>query len=106
VFLIDDLLLMPVSGFKFILSQIQELADKELNDESVIKSQLLELQMRLELEEISEEDYAVQEADLFARLRVIKQRQMEVLDQAHTAKSSSLVINTDFEFGPGDEGKS
>jgi hypothetical protein len=31
---------------------------------------------------------------------------MEVLDQAHTAKSSSLVINTDFEFGPGDEGKS
>jgi competence protein ComGF len=94
LFLIDDLLMMPVSGFTFILSQIQNLADGELNDESVIKTQLLELQMRLELEEISEEDYKVQEADLFARLRVIKQQQMEMLGQVHTAKSSSFVIET------------
>jgi len=94
VFLIDDLLLMPVTGFKFILSQIQSIADRELNDESVIKSQLLELQMRLELEEISEEDYKQQEADLFARLRAVKQQQMELLGQVHTAKSSSLVIET------------
>jgi len=94
LFLIDDLLMMPVSGFTFILSQIQNIADRELNDESVIKTQLLELQMRLELEEISEEDYKVQEAELFARLRVIKQRQMEMLGQVHTAKSSSFVIET------------
>ena len=94
MFLIDDLLLMPVTGFKFILSQIQSIADRELNDESVIKSQLLELQMRLELEEISEEDYKEQEADLFARLRAVKQQQMELLGQVHTAKSSSLVIET------------
>jgi hypothetical protein len=94
VFLIDDLLMMPVSGFTFILSQIQNLVDRELNDESVIKSQLLELQMRLELEEISEEDYKAQEAVLFARLRVIKQQQMDMLGQVHTAKSSSLVIDT------------
>jgi hypothetical protein len=94
VFLIDDLLMMPVTGFKFILNQIQTIADRELNDESVIKSQLLELQMRLELEEISEEDYTAQEADLFARLRTIKQQQMELLGQVHTAKSSSLVIET------------
>jgi hypothetical protein len=49
--------------------------------------------MRLELEEISEEDYKEQEAELFARLRVIKQQQMEMLGQVHTAKSSSLVID-------------
>jgi hypothetical protein len=94
VLLIDDLLLIPVSGFKFILGQLQELADKELNDESVIKSQLLELQMRLELEEVSDEDFKTQEADLFARLRLIKERQMEMLGQVHTAKSSSFEINT------------
>ena len=47
MFFIDDLLLAPVNGFKFILRQIQQLADRELNDESVIKEQLLELQMRL-----------------------------------------------------------
>jgi gas vesicle protein GvpG len=94
VFLIDDLLMMPVTGFKFILTQIQNIADRELNDESVIKSQLLELQMRLELEEISEDEYKAQETELFTRLRTIKQQQMELLGQVHTAKSSSLVIET------------
>src|SRR5207237_2325145 len=85
MFLIDDILLAPVNGFKFIMRQIQQLADKELNDESVIKEQLLELQMRYELEEISDEDYAEAERELFARLRTIKARQLEALGQVHTA---------------------
>ena len=46
MFLIDDLLLAPVSGFKFILGQIKKMADQDLNDDTVIKEQLLELQMR------------------------------------------------------------
>ena len=99
MFLIDDLLLLPINGFRFILGQIQKIADQELNDESVIKEQLLELQLRLETEEISEEDFVEQEAELFARLRAIKQRQLEMLGQIHTAESSSIVI----EAG-GDEG--
>jgi|SRR5215468_889146 len=94
MFLLDDILLAPVSGFKFILGQIQKMADQELNDDTVIKEQLLELQMRLELEEISEEDYQEREAELFARLRALKTRQLELLHQAHTAKSSSFVIET------------
>jgi uncharacterized protein YaaW (UPF0174 family) len=92
MFLIDDILLAPVNGFKFILRQIQQIADKELNDESLIKEQLLELQMRLELEEISEEDYAEAERELFTRLRAIKARQLEALGQVHTADTSSMVI--------------
>ena len=71
-----------------------------MNDDTVIKEQLLELQMRLELEEISEEDFAVAEAELFARLRAIKARQLEALSQVHTAESSSMVI----EAGGDDEG--
>ena len=92
MFFLDDLLLAPVNGFKFILRQIQQMADRELNDETVIKEQLLELQMRLELEEISEEDYAAAEAELFARLRAVKARQLEALGRIHTAESSSIVI--------------
>jgi len=98
--LIDDLLLLPFSGFKFILSQILKVADQELNDESVIKEQLLELQMRLELDEISEEAFAEQEAEIFARLRAIKARQLEMLGQIHTAESSSMTI----EAGGDEEG--
>jgi hypothetical protein len=93
--LVDDLLLLPVDGFKFILRQIQQVADRELNDEGVIKSQLLELQMRLELEEISEDEYKESEASLFARLRVIKQQQLDMLHEAvHTSKNSSFVIDS------------
>ena len=92
MFLIDDILLAPVSGFKFILGQIQKMADQELNDDTVIKEQLLELQMRLELEEISEAQYQEREAELFARLRALKTRQLELLHQVHSAESSSFVI--------------
>jgi len=90
--LIDDLLLAPINTFKFILGQIQQMAERELNDEALIKEQLLELQMRLELEEISEEEYAEHEAELFARLRVIKARQLEMLQNVHTAESTSMVV--------------
>ncbi len=100
MFLIDDLLLAPVSGFKFILGQIQKMADQELNDDTLIKEQLLELQMRLELDEISEADFQVREAELFARLRVLKMRQLDLLHEAHTAESSSFVI----EVGGDDHG--
>jgi len=93
MFLIDDLLMAPVNGFKFILGQIQKLADQELNDDTLIKEQLLELEMRRELDEISEEEFQAREADLFARLRAIKQRQLGLMHEAvHTADSSSFVI--------------
>jgi hypothetical protein len=100
MFFIDDLLLSPVNGFIFILNQIQKIADKELNDDSFIKEQLLELQMRVELDEISDEEYREREADLFARLRAIKARQLDLLHQVHTAESSSMTV----EAGGDDEG--
>ena len=101
MFLIDDILLAPVNGFKFILGQIQKMADQELNDDTLIKEQLIELQMRLELDEISEAEYTEREAELFARLRVIKERQLDLLHQAHTAESSSFVI----EMGGDEDGQ-
>jgi hypothetical protein len=100
MFLVDDLLLAPINGFKFILGQIQKMADQELNDDTLIKEQLLELQMRLELDEVSDEEFREREAELFARLRVIKARQLDLLHQVHTAESSSFEI----EVGGDEEG--
>jgi Gas vesicle protein G len=100
MFLIDDLLLAPVNGFKFILGQIQKMADQELNDDTLIKERLIELQMRLELDEISEEEFQEREAELFARLRALKMRQLDLLQEVHTAESSSFVI----EVGGDDQG--
>jgi hypothetical protein len=92
MFFIDDILLAPLAGLKFVMNQIQKVADQELNDESVIKEQLLELQMRLELGEIEDDDFVKAEAELFSRLRAIKSRQLEMLGQIHTAESSSFSI--------------
>lgn len=94
MFIIDDILFAPLNGLHFVVKKIHEVVEQELNDETVIKQQLLELQMRLELEEISEEDYAEQEAEIFSRLRTIKQRQLEQMQEVHTSESSSMVVET------------
>jgi hypothetical protein len=100
MFLIDDLLLLPISGIKFVLQQIHTVVDRELNDETVIKEQLLELELRREMDEVSDEEYKEREAELFARLRAIKARQLEMLNQVHTAQSTSIVIEAqDEEWG-------
>ncbi|MBI4445665.1 MAG: gas vesicle protein GvpG [Acidobacteria bacterium] len=105
MFLIDDLLFAPLKGVKFILSQIQKAAERELSDESILKEQLLELQMRLELEEISEEEFKQREAEIFARLRAIKEQQLESLHRVHTAESSSIVVEEGGEeYRSGDSG--
>ncbi len=64
-----------VSGIKFVLGKVAAAADAELNDDSRLREDLLAAQMRLELGEISEEEFRAVEADLLARLRDIRERQ-------------------------------
>ncbi|MBI5188384.1 MAG: gas vesicle protein GvpG [Nitrospirae bacterium] len=71
MFLIDDLLLLPVKGFFGIFKKIHEMAERELSDEDYIRERLMELQLRFELDEISEEEYTKQEKELMARLEAI-----------------------------------
>jgi hypothetical protein len=71
--LILDTLL--VGGFKFILSRIAEAVDTELNDESRWKEELLAAQMRLELGEIDDEQFAAIERAILERLCEIRERQ-------------------------------
>src|ERR1700694_5865204 len=39
---------LPLAGVKFVLRQLADLADQELNDEGVLREQLLLLQVQLE----------------------------------------------------------
>lgn len=77
-FLIDDLLLLPftgpISGFQWVMRTIQKMADEELMNDQPWKERLIELQMRLELGEIGEEDYGREEAIVFQALRDIRAR--------------------------------
>jgi len=75
---------LPMAGLKFVFQQIADLADQELNDESVIREQLLLLQVQLEDGDIDEADYAEREAELLARMREIKARKRAEMDEAAT----------------------
>ncbi|SRR6266496_294768 len=72
--LIDDLLMLPFSGFGFILRTLQKIAEEEFTDDAPVKERLLELQLRLESGEIGEEEYAAEEEDIIRQLREIENR--------------------------------
>jgi gas vesicle protein GvpG len=71
VILIDSLI---VGGVRFVLDKVVQAVDKELSDDTVLREELLAAQMRRELGEISEEEFADIEKDLLARIREIRER--------------------------------
>ena len=77
MFLIDDVLLSPLKAIIWLGKKINEVAEKECSDEGLIKEKLMELQMRFELDEISEKEYNKQETELLARLDAIRKATTE-----------------------------
>jgi hypothetical protein len=69
--LIDTLL---VGGIRFVLDKIAAAVDTELNDDTALREQLLAAQMRVELGEMTQDDFDALEADILARLREIRER--------------------------------
>lgn len=74
MFLIDDLLGLPVLGIKFVLRTLQQVAEEQYTDTAPGKRRLLELQLDLESGEISEEEYVRREAEILRELREIEIR--------------------------------
>ena len=70
-FILDTLL---IGGIRFVLDKVAAAVDTELNDDTALREQLLAAQMRVELGEMTEEEFAVFEADILARLRDIRER--------------------------------
>jgi Gas vesicle protein G len=88
-FLLDDILLLPIkgpiAGFRWIMNTIQKMADEELLNDQPWKERLIELQMMLELGEISEEDYTREEKVVFQALRDIRARREQMARDARAA---------------------
>jgi len=68
VFLLDSILLSPLKGVMWLGRKINDVADRELNDVGRVKEQLMTLQMQLELDEITEQEYSEKEKELLDRL--------------------------------------
>ena len=78
MFLIDDILLAPLNGMIWLGKKINEVAEKEFSDEGLIKERLMGIQLKFELDQISEKEYNKQEAELLARLDAIRKAKEDV----------------------------
>jgi hypothetical protein len=63
----------PVAGIRWTLGKVQHVVEEELTDDSSVKQELMELNMRLELGDIDDEQYAAEEARLMTRLREVRE---------------------------------
>ena len=69
--------LIPVKGMVWIGSKLKRTAEEEITDEGKIQEQLLDFQMRFEMDEISEEEYDKKEAQLMEKLEAIRKYKEE-----------------------------
>jgi len=77
-FIIDDILFSPIKLTVWVGQKLREVALQEMTDDSRVHEELLHLQMRYEMEEISEEEYEKQENKLMERLESIRQMKEEM----------------------------
>jgi hypothetical protein len=71
MFILDSIL---IGGLRFVFDKIAAAVDTELNDDTALREQLLAAQMRVELGEMTGEEFAALESDVLARLREIRDR--------------------------------
>ena len=75
--LLTSPVLGPMRGVHWLATKVTEAAEGELLDEDRVRGELLELQMRLEMAEISEEEYDEQEKVLVEWLNAIREAKAE-----------------------------
>src|SRR5688572_5111168 len=71
MFILDSLM---ISGIQWALKTALTAAEAEMNDDTALREQLLEAEMRREMGEIADHEFEEIEADLLARIREIKER--------------------------------
>jgi len=74
MFLLDDLLF---GGLGFVFDKIATLVDEQMNDESALHRTLVEAQMQLELDEITDLEFSNIERDVLDRLREVRAQREE-----------------------------
>jgi hypothetical protein len=76
MFILDSLF---VGSLRFVLDKVVAAAEAEMNDDSALREQLLDAQMKLELGELSDEEFADVERDLLTRIREVRGAQQAAI---------------------------
>ena len=95
MFLLDSLM---ISGIQWALKTVITAAEAEMNDDSALREQLLEAEMRREMGEISDAEFVDLEADLLARIREIKERREGSGPLAIGAQPLETTADTSFQI--------
>jgi gas vesicle protein GvpG len=101
VFLLDSML---IGGLRFVFDKIAAAVDTELNDDTALHEQLLAAQMRLEVGELTQDEFDTLEADVLARLREIRDRRQGAGAATLSPKDYRITgIDASFEGDPHDD---
>ena len=91
MFILDSLL---IGSLRFVLDKIVAAAEAEAADDSSLREQLLEAQMRVELGEISDEEFREIERDVLAAIREIKRPQQGAISMSPGDKITGVDIES------------
>ena len=91
MFILDSLL---IGSLRFVLDKVVQAAEAEAQDDSALREQLLEAQMRLELGEISDDEFAAIERDVLAAIREIKRPSQGALSMSPNDKITGVDIES------------
>jgi hypothetical protein len=91
VFILDSLL---IGSLRFVLDKVIAAAESEMQDDSALRDQLLEAQMRLELGELTDEEFAKIERDVLVAIREIKGRQQGPISMSPNDKITGVEIQS------------
>ena len=96
---IGDLLLLPlmapVWGCRWVLESLRDEADAVLHDEGRVFAELIELSQRRNAGQLSESDFAEQEAELLARLSSIRDEQDEAVPSGDDLDDDGVFFSED-----------
>lgn len=91
MFILDSLL---IGSLRFVLDKVAAAAEAEMHDDTALREQLLEAQMRLELGEISEDEFRDTERAILARIREIKGRQPGAISMSPHDKVTGVDVES------------
>ncbi len=91
MFILDTLL---IGSLRFVLDKVVAAAEAEMQDDTALREQLLEAQMRLELGEISAEEFGDIERDVLGRIREIKGQQQGAISMSPQDNVSGVEIES------------
>jgi predicted ribosome quality control (RQC) complex YloA/Tae2 family protein len=79
MFLVDDLLLAPFRGIKFIAESVHDAAQEHIeNERQALRDEINDLYMQLEIGEITEEEFERREEEILDRLDELEETETEL----------------------------